>query len=188
MTYLWLLRCWLGRLALHRLLIVHAHGLHGMRIVHGLRRGQRGYHEAGHCSRNGHTAGGSRRGQLALFNLLLQHGLPYSTPGIREPILELLLVNARLLHQHGLILRRRVGMRKVLRREEPGFQGLDGSGGQLATGLALAAFRVALVVGPEVLISRIIVGHWVLVDVVLATIMNISMTIGRLCCTASGGL
>ena len=54
-------------------------------------------------------------GHLALLKLLLEHGLPDSPPGVGEPVLELLLVDAGFLHKHDLVLRRGVGVGEVLR-------------------------------------------------------------------------
>ena len=65
-----------------------------------------------------------RGGQLLssrypLHYLFLEHGFPYSSAGVGKPVLELLLVDSRLLHEHGLILWSRVRMRKMFWREQP---------------------------------------------------------------------
>lgn len=55
-----------------------------------------------------------RGGELARLQLLLEHGLPDPSSGVGEPVLELLLVDASLLHEHDLILRRGVRVGEVL--------------------------------------------------------------------------
>ncbi len=73
---------------------------------------------------------------LALLELLLEHGLPDPSARVGEPVLELLLVDAGLVHEHDLVLRRGVGVREVLRGEQPGLEGGHGSGRQFSAGLA----------------------------------------------------
>lgn len=55
------------------------------------------------------------RGELPRLELLLEHRLPNPPSGVREPVLELLLVDPGLLHEHGLILGGGVRVGEVLR-------------------------------------------------------------------------
>mmetsp|Transcript_6637 Transcript_6637/g.15049 ORF Transcript_6637/g.15049 Transcript_6637/m.15049 type:complete len:240 (-) Transcript_6637:599-1318(-) len=58
-------------------------------------RSNRGIDRQTHTRHGNHTP---RSGQLARFQLFLQHGFPNPTSSIGEPILELFLVNARFVH------------------------------------------------------------------------------------------
>mmetsp|Transcript_13720 Transcript_13720/g.31306 ORF Transcript_13720/g.31306 Transcript_13720/m.31306 type:complete len:340 (+) Transcript_13720:1285-2304(+) len=100
----------------------------------------------------GHAA--PRRGELARLELLLEHGLPDPPPGVGEPVLELFLVDAGLLHEHDLVLRRGVRVGEVLGAEEPSLERRHGPRGELAAALRLglasptaARAVVVLVVG-----------------------------------------
>jgi hypothetical protein len=124
----------LGRPA--SLLIMRSHRLYGMRIFQTAssrnRPSHRGKHHAWYCTG---ATGCARQGEFSLFNLFLEHGFPYPSPCVSKPVLELFLVDPSLLHEHGLILRRGIGMGKVLRRKQPRLECCDSSSGQLSTGL-----------------------------------------------------
>ena len=72
-----------------------------------------------------------RRGELGRLLLLLEHGLPDPLPGVDEPVLELLLVHARLLHEHDLFRLRGVRVGEVLGTQEPRRERRDGAHGEL---------------------------------------------------------
>ncbi len=97
-------------------------------------RGSRSNHGGPWCKSDNSST--SRLGHFSLFKLFFEHGFPNPPPGVGEPVLELLLINACFLHEHDLILWRGVWVGKVLRREQPCLEGGNGSGGQLPAGLA----------------------------------------------------
>ena len=94
------------------------------------------------------------RGELARLELLLEHGLPDPPPGVGEPVLELLLVDAGLLHEHDLILRRGVRVGEVLGAEEPSLERRHGPRGELA-----AALRLGLASPAAGAVIVLVVGH-----------------------------
>ena len=104
--------------------------------------------ESWDASRNARSTGGC---DFPLLDLLLEHRLPDAPPSIREPVLQLFLVDTSLLHEHGLILGSRVGVREVLRREQPRLERCYGARGELTArfgppSLAIAASGVVVVI------------------------------------------
>ena len=70
------------------------------------------------------------------------HRLPDAASCIGKPVLELLLVNPRLLYQQGLVLRGGIGVGDVLGRQQPGPERGDGTLGELPLRFRAVLFRV----------------------------------------------
>ena len=100
---------------LQRALVVLRNGMIDNGSRREVRSRRRGIHQA-RSSTHGHNASCSRLLDLSLLQLLFQHWFPDPPPRVGKPVLELLLINASLLHEHDLVLRGGIRMRKVLWR------------------------------------------------------------------------